>query len=57
MKSNILELSHFEEIAPSECREISGGFIVLTVVATLAAVCAISYYTGYGVGRLTNCGE
>jgi len=42
----------FEEISSSESEAISGGFLVLTLIGGLAGICAIAYYTGYGVGKI-----
>jgi len=57
MKTNCISSIPCEEITSFETEAISGGFILLSIVATVAGICAIAYYTGYGVGKLTNCGE
>lgn len=52
----------FEEITSSDADQILGGVSVpvplvlaAAVLTPVAALCAISYYVGYGIGRLT-CG-
>ena len=56
-----LELNCFiEEIPSSEANRIVGGIAVpvplvlaAAVLTPVAALCAISYYVGYGIGKLS----
>jgi lactobin A/cerein 7B family class IIb bacteriocin len=58
MKTNYEKTKCFEEVTSSEAQMISGGVVpeVLlmagAILAPIAAACAISYYVGYGVGKL-----
>jgi hypothetical protein len=56
MKTNENLSVNFMELSPSESIEISGGFLLLSIIAGVAGACAIAYYTGYAVGKLT-CGN
>lgn len=56
MKTNENLSANFIELTPSESFDTSGGFLLLSIIAGVAGTCAIAYYTGYAVGKLT-CGN
>jgi lactobin A/cerein 7B family class IIb bacteriocin len=63
MKANNKFEGFFEEISPSELESVKGGVvppplaIAGVVVGVIGGICAISYYVGYQVGKLTAEGK